>query len=65
MPADAPGSAGDAARLAGSFRALALVLCALLARRFALPGAAGPQAGRRKPAARIGCLAPPSAPDTS
>jgi hypothetical protein len=47
-PADALESTGDAARLAASFRALALVLCALLAQAalFALPGAAGPRAGR-------------------
>jgi hypothetical protein len=31
MPLDMPGSSGDAARLAASFRVLALALCALLA----------------------------------
>jgi hypothetical protein len=47
VPADVPGEAGDAERLAIRLRALALVLCALLAQaaRFALPGAAGPQDG--------------------
>ncbi len=45
---DAPGEAGDAERLAVRFRALALVLCALMAQaaRFAFPGAGGPRAGR-------------------
>jgi hypothetical protein len=49
---DVPDSPGDAARLAASFRALALALCALLARsrQSALPGAAGPRAGWSKPA---------------
>ena len=46
---DAPETA-DALRLAVSFRALALALCLLLARRFAPPGAAGPRADRLKPA---------------
>jgi hypothetical protein len=48
VPADEPESAGDAAHLAASFRALALVLCALLARAklSAPPGATGPRAGR-------------------
>ncbi len=48
VPADIPGAAGDAARLAVRFRALALVLCALLAQasQFAVPGAIGSQAGR-------------------
>ena len=44
-PADAPESACDAARLAASFRALALALCAMLARRFTPAGTAGPRAG--------------------
>jgi hypothetical protein len=44
--ADAPESSGDAARLAVRFRALALALCVLLARRFVLPGATGPRASR-------------------
>jgi hypothetical protein len=64
-PADAQGEADDAARLAASFRALALALCVLLARRFTLPGAAGPRAGRQRPAGWAGRQAPPSAPDTS
>jgi hypothetical protein len=67
-PADALESSGDAARLAASFRALALALCALLARRCALRGAAGPRAGRQShelsgPAFRH--LDAPPAPDTS
>lgn len=37
--------AQDAARLAANFRALALLLCAMLA-RFALPGMAGPRTPR-------------------
>jgi hypothetical protein len=41
---DAPGEAGDAARLAARLRMLALVLCVLLARGCALPGAADPRA---------------------
>jgi hypothetical protein len=46
VPADEPESAGDAERLAASFRTLALMLCALLARStlFALPRAAGSRA---------------------
>jgi hypothetical protein len=44
--ADAPESTGDASRLAVRFRALALVLCVLLARRCACPGAACPRVGR-------------------
>jgi hypothetical protein len=66
-PAEAPGQAGDAARLAMRLRALALVLCALLARaaRCALPGAVGLQAGRCKPAEPAFRQAPPPAPDTS
>jgi hypothetical protein len=46
IPADAPESTGDAARLAVRLRALALVLCALLAQPLALPGTAGPRVGR-------------------
>jgi hypothetical protein len=66
-PADAPERAGDAARLAIRFRALALLLCALLAQRAAFPRAAGPRAGRSsheisKPA---GSKAAVTAPDTS
>jgi hypothetical protein len=71
VPSDAPGEAGDAARLAVRLRALALMLCILLAHAppFALPGAVGSQAGRPpheisglpvRPGAR-----PPPAPDTS
>jgi hypothetical protein len=65
--ADAPEQAGDAARLAASFRALALALCAMvaLARQSALPGATGVQADRRKTAEQAGRQAPPAAPDTS
>jgi hypothetical protein len=59
---DAPEPA-DSERLAVSFRALALALCLLLARRFAPPGAAGQRADRLKPA-EWGRLAA-SAPDTS
>ena len=62
-PEDIPGESCDAARLAVSFRALALALCLLLARRFAPPGAAGPRADRLKPV-EWGRLAA-SAPDTS
>jgi hypothetical protein len=63
--ADAPG--GDAARLAASFRALAL--CALLVRarqsaQSAVPGMAGPRAGRCRPAERAGRPAALPAPDT-
>jgi hypothetical protein len=67
VPADEPETAGEAARLAASFRALALVLCALLARSalFALPGAAELPAERRMPARRVGRPAAPAAPDTS
>jgi hypothetical protein len=43
---DALEPTGDAARLAVRLRALALLLCAMLAGRFALPGATYPQAGR-------------------
>ncbi len=69
VPADAP--ADDAARLAASFRALAMMLCAVLARvaLLARPGAAGSQARRQSQgipgtASRPGASAPP-APDTS
>jgi hypothetical protein len=72
VPIEAPGEAGDAERLAVRFRALALVLCALLAQaaRFALPNAIGARAGRPLreipgPAVRrVGAMALP-APDTS
>ena len=70
-PADLSEAAGDAARLAVSFRALALALCVLLARvaRSTLPGANSPRVGRpsRKtsgPVVRY-APAPPLAPDTS
>jgi hypothetical protein len=69
-PAYASGETGEAARLAASFRALALMLCALLARAalFELPGAAGSLAGWSThgmscPAVR--CVPAPPAPDTS
>ena len=65
VSADAPESAGDAASLAVRLRALALVLCVLLARRACPPGAAGLRTGRVKPARRAGRRAPPPAPDTS
>jgi hypothetical protein len=47
-PADAPGGTADAARLAASFRALALALCALLAHaaRVATHAVDGPRACR-------------------
>jgi hypothetical protein len=43
-PVDLPEPDGDATRLAIRLRALALLLCAMLAWRIALPGAAGPRA---------------------
>ncbi len=48
VPSDALEDTGDAARLAVRFRALALVLCALLAQvaRFAPPGATNAQASQ-------------------
>jgi hypothetical protein len=49
-----PEVAGDAARLAASLRALALVLYAMLRRRSAVPGAIGPRAGQGKPARQVG-----------
>jgi hypothetical protein len=66
-PADAPEQAGDAACLAARLRMLALLLCAMLAqpKLSALPGAAGPRAGRCKPAGQAGRLASSPAPDTS
>jgi hypothetical protein len=59
---------GDAARLAVRLRALALLLCAMLAGRFALPGATRSRSGRPRctvsgPAVRR--LAAPPVPDTS
>ncbi len=72
VPADIPGEAGDAKRLAVRFRALALVLCALMAQaaRFALPSAIGSRAGQPShgisgPAVRWRSAPAPSAPDTS
>jgi hypothetical protein len=64
--AEAPESACDAACLAASFRALALILCALLARarQSAASGMAGPRAGRCKPAERLGRPAALPPPDT-
>lgn len=62
---DVPETPGDAARLAARFRALALALCALLARRSALPRAAYPRADWRKPAGPADRQAPSLAPDTS
>jgi hypothetical protein len=65
-PAAAPGEAGDAACLAARLRALALLLCALLAERFvARSGAAHPRDGRRKPAGPAARRATWSTPDTS
>jgi hypothetical protein len=66
-PTDATDSVGDAVCLAASFRALALALCALLARarQSALPCATGPRAGQCKPAGPVSHRAPPFAPDTS
>ncbi len=73
VPADAAGETADgAARLAASFRALALALCALLARAalFTLTRAVGAQAGRPAhgvpgPAVRRRGVPAPLAPDTS
>jgi hypothetical protein len=70
MSSDELESSGDAARLAVRLRALALMLCVLLARRIALPGAAGPRAGRPSheisgPAVRRLNAPTPLAPDTS
>ncbi len=72
VPADVTGEAGDAMRLAVRLRALALMLCALMAQaaRFVLPGVAGPKACRPSQEV-VGAVvhrldAPaPSAPDTS
>jgi hypothetical protein len=66
IPADMPESTDDAERLAASFRALALALCALLARarQSAVPGMAGPRAGREKPAGLTGRRAALPPPDT-
>jgi hypothetical protein len=64
-PADVPEGAGDATCVAVRLRALALFLYALLARRSALSGAAGPRACRRKPAGPASRHAQPPVPDTS
>jgi hypothetical protein len=64
VPADMPERVG-ASRLAASFRALALLLCALLARPFALRGAAGLRVDRCKPARPASYRAVLPAPDTS
>ncbi len=70
VAAYAPGETDDAERLAASFRALALMLCAVLARTALFAGAAGPRADR--PSHGISGIAvhrpgapAPSAPDTS
>ena len=72
VPSDALENTGDAARLAARFRALALVLCALLAQaaRFAPSGADHPHAGRpphgiSRPVFRWPVISTPVAPDTS
>jgi hypothetical protein len=69
VPDDALETANDAARLAARLRALALLLCALLANAalFALPGAAGAQADRpsQKISGPTGRRAATPAPDTS
>ncbi len=72
VPTDALEEAGDAARLAVRFRALALVLCALLAQaaRFAPPGATntqGNQPSREISGQTVRWLEAPAppAPDTS
>ncbi len=72
VPSDALENTGDATRLAVRFRALALVLCALLAQaaRFAPSGAIGPQAGQPShaisaPTVRWLDASPQLAPDTS
>lgn len=62
---DAPDGTGDAAGLAIRLRALALVLCVLLARRAGLSVAPVPRAGRARPAGRAGRQGPPPASDTS
>jgi hypothetical protein len=66
-PACAPERTGDAACLAARFRALALLLCALLTQgvQFTLPSMGGPRAFWRNPAAPAGRRAAVPAPDTS
>jgi hypothetical protein len=68
VSADALEPSGDAASLAVRLRALALVLCVLLARRGGLPGAAGSCTGRRShriSGSLLGSASRPLAPDTS
>ncbi len=67
VPVDALEEADDAARLAASFRALALALCAMLAREelSAPPVAARPRAGLLKTAEQADCQVPPPVLDTS
>ncbi len=71
VPTEAPDSPADASRLAASFRALALVLCALLARAalFVQPGAGGSQADGKSHGvsalARWPSTSAPAVPDTS
>ena len=56
---------GEAQRLAARFRALALLLCALLAERHDRAGTAGPRGGQGKPIRRAFREASAAAPDTS
>jgi hypothetical protein len=64
---DEPDAIDDAAHLAVRLRAVALMLCVLLARGFARPGAAGPQAGRDQAGwgKAVGQAGGQAAPDTS
>lgn len=65
VPTDALETTRDAARLAVRLRALALMLCLVLAQtaQFALPRTVSPRGGRHKPAVPAGRRA--LAPDTS
>jgi hypothetical protein len=67
VPADALETTDDAALLAVRLRALALMLCVLLAQagQITLPAVVLPRAGRRKPGVPEDRQAPPPAPDTS
>ena len=66
VPADALEPSRDAACLAVRLRAMALILCVLLAQApSAARVAAGPQAGRERPAGRADRHAVPPAADTS
>jgi hypothetical protein len=68
IPADALEQTDDVARLAVRLRALALMLCLLLARRVALPAVGVTRAGWRRSAMQAGRqVAPPALPalDTS